>query len=52
MILTKKDLKEYIGEDKKANNFYGFKSIFSPIKHYLISLRKTEYYVNCKKKIK
>ncbi len=51
MILSKEDLKRYINEDAAINRF---KSIFyyNPLKTYLKTLRKAEYYTNTKKTLR
>ena len=52
MIKSKKDYREYLIEDMKATNIYHLsiiKKIFDRRYKYYHSLRKTEYYCNCKK---
>ena len=52
MIQSKKDLKDYLEADRKALGRKTKKpSISDLIWHYEISLRKNEYYNNCKKGI-
>lgn len=49
MINSKKELIEYINEDKTINHFKGLMSLFSITRKYLVRLRKTAYLINCNK---
>lgn len=47
MIKSKKELREFIEADRKANGFKkGYNSLFNVICRYLIRLRKTEFLYN------